>query len=73
MLQADVFSLGVILFELFLRKTLAADIMEMDDNPGQIEMFAYKVVQCLLLPLSTRAPGKDFPSVQSTGSPHVLL
>ena len=44
-LQADVFSLGVILFELFLRKTLAAEIMEMDNNPGQIEMFAYKVSQ----------------------------
>ena len=42
-MQADVYSLGVVLFELFLRKTLAAEIMEMDNNPGQIEMFAYKV------------------------------
>lgn len=43
LVQADIFSLGVILFELFLRKTLAAQIMEMDNNPDQIEMFAYKV------------------------------
>ena len=42
-MQADVFSLGVILYELFLRKTLAAIVLELDDSPGSVEMFAYQV------------------------------
>ena len=43
--QADIFSLGIVLFELFLRKTMAALIMEGDYDPGLVEMFAYKVHQ----------------------------
>ena len=34
--QADIFSLGIVLFELFLRKTMAALIMEAEYDPGLV-------------------------------------
>lgn len=41
--KVDIFSLGVIMFELFMRKPLSAVLMEFDAyDPNLVEMFAYK-------------------------------
>lgn len=65
--QVDIFSLGVIIFELFLRKPMAAILMEMNASLNGAELFAYKV--------STRTKAKrpDFLRVGGHPSFNLLL